>query len=55
MWKEMMTHIRKVTIEVFRVTRGKINVNLKTLSDGMMMYKKLSMRRKNVTNIYITT
>jgi hypothetical protein len=30
-------------------------VNLKTLSGGMMMYKRLSMRRKNVTNIYIKT
>jgi hypothetical protein len=30
-------------------------VNLKTLGGGMMMYKKLTMRRKNVTNIYITT
>jgi hypothetical protein len=30
-------------------------VNLKTLSGGMMMYKMLSMRRKNVTNVYITT
>jgi hypothetical protein len=30
-------------------------VNLKTLSGGMMKYKRLSMRRKNVTNIYITT
>jgi hypothetical protein len=32
-----------------------MNVNLKTLSGGMMMYKRLSMRRKNVTNVYITT
>jgi hypothetical protein len=30
-------------------------VNLKTLDSGMMMYKRLSMRRKNVTNVYITT
>jgi hypothetical protein len=30
-------------------------VNLKTLGGGMMMYKRLSMRRKNVTNVYITT
>jgi hypothetical protein len=30
-------------------------VNLKTLSGGMMMYKRLLMRRKNVTNIYIKT
>jgi hypothetical protein len=30
-------------------------VNLKTLDGGMMMYKRLSMRRKNVTNVYITT
>jgi hypothetical protein len=30
-------------------------VKLKTLGGGMMMYKRLSMRRKNVTNIYITT
>jgi hypothetical protein len=30
-------------------------VNLKTLGDEMMMYKRLSMRRKNVTNVYITT
>jgi hypothetical protein len=22
MWKEMMTHIRKVTIELFEITRG---------------------------------
>jgi hypothetical protein len=26
-----------------------------TLGDEMMMYKRLSMRRKNVTNVYITT
>jgi hypothetical protein len=30
-------------------------VNLKTLGDGMMMYKKRSVRRKNATNFYITT
>jgi hypothetical protein len=30
-------------------------VKLKTLGDGMMKYKRLSMRRKNVTNVYITT
>jgi hypothetical protein len=30
-------------------------VKLKTLGGGMMMYKKLKMRRKNVTNVYITT
>jgi hypothetical protein len=30
-------------------------VNLKTLDGGMMKYKRLSMRRKNVTNVYITT
>jgi hypothetical protein len=30
-------------------------VNLKTFGGGMMMYKRLSMRRKNVTNVYITT
>jgi hypothetical protein len=30
-------------------------VNLKTLGGGMMKYKRLSMRRKNVTNVYITT
>jgi hypothetical protein len=30
-------------------------MNLKTLDGGMMKYKRLSMRRKNVTNIYITT
>jgi hypothetical protein len=30
-------------------------VNLKTLSGEMIMYKRLSMRRKNVTNVYITT
>jgi hypothetical protein len=29
-------------------------VNLKTLGDGMMMYKRLLMRKKNVTNVYIT-
>jgi hypothetical protein len=29
-------------------------VNLKTLDGGMMMYKRLSMRRKNITNVYIT-
>jgi hypothetical protein len=27
-------------------------VNLKTLGGEMMMYKKLSMRRKNITNVY---
>jgi hypothetical protein len=30
-------------------------VNLKILGGRMMMYKRLSMRRRNVTNIYITT
>jgi hypothetical protein len=30
-------------------------VNLKILDGGMIMYKSLSMRRKNVTNVYITT
>jgi hypothetical protein len=30
-------------------------VNLKILGGGMIMYKRLSMRRKNVTNVYITT
>jgi hypothetical protein len=30
-------------------------VNLKTFSGGMMKYKRLSMKRKNVTNVYITT
>jgi hypothetical protein len=29
-------------------------VNLKILDGGMMMYIRLSMRRKNVTNVYIT-
>jgi Reverse transcriptase (RNA-dependent DNA polymerase) len=29
-------------------------VNLKTLGGGMMMYKRLSMRIKNVTTVYIT-
>jgi hypothetical protein len=40
----MMTHIRKVAIEVFGVTRG--NKREHTLGGGMMMYKKLSMRRR---------
>jgi hypothetical protein len=44
----MATHIRKVTIEVFGVTRG-------NKRDGMMIYKRLSMRKKIVTNVYITT
>jgi hypothetical protein len=30
-------------------------VNLKTLGGGMMMYKRLSMRINDVTNVYITT
>jgi hypothetical protein len=30
-------------------------VNLKTLGGGMMMYKRRSVRRKNVTKVYITT
>jgi hypothetical protein len=30
-------------------------VNLKTHGGGMMKYKRLSIRRKNVTNVYITT
>jgi hypothetical protein len=30
-------------------------VNLKTLGGGMMMYKRRSVRRKNATNVYITT
>jgi hypothetical protein len=32
-----------------------INVNLKTLGSEMMMYKRRSVRRKNATNVYITT
>jgi hypothetical protein len=30
-------------------------VNIKTLGGGMIMYKRISMRKKNVINIYITT
>jgi hypothetical protein len=30
-------------------------MNLKILGGGMMMYKRWSVRRKNTTNIYITT
>jgi hypothetical protein len=30
-------------------------VNLKTIDGGMMMYKKRSVRKKNATNVYITT
>jgi hypothetical protein len=30
-------------------------VNLKTFDGGMMTYKRRSMRRKNATNVYITT
>jgi adenylosuccinate lyase len=30
-------------------------VNLKILGGGMMMYKRQSMKRKNATNVYITT
>jgi hypothetical protein len=30
-------------------------VNLKTFGGGMMMYKRLLMRKKNVINVYITT
>jgi hypothetical protein len=30
-------------------------MNLKTLDGGMMMYKRLSMRRNNITKVYITT
>jgi hypothetical protein len=33
----------------------KLNVNLKTLGGEIMMYKRRSMRRKNTTNVYITT
>jgi hypothetical protein len=43
-----------VTIEVFGVTE-EINMNLKILGGGMMIYKRRSMRRKNATNVYITT
>jgi hypothetical protein len=32
-----------------------MNVSLKILDSGMMMYKRLSIRRKNVTNVYIIT
>jgi hypothetical protein len=53
-WNEMSTHIQKVIIEVFGVTREN-KLNLKTLGGGMMMYKRRSVRRKNATNIYITT
>jgi hypothetical protein len=53
MWKEMTTHIRKVAIEVFGVTRE--NKREPKIDGGMMMYKRLSMRRMNVTNVYITT
>jgi hypothetical protein len=31
MWKEMTTHIRKMTIEVFRVTRGNKRESKNTL------------------------
>jgi hypothetical protein len=30
-------------------------MNLKTLGGEMMMYKRQSVRRKNATNVYITT
>jgi hypothetical protein len=30
-------------------------VNINTLGSGIMKYKKLSMRRNNIINIYITT
>jgi hypothetical protein len=30
-------------------------MNLKTLGGEMMMYKRLSIRKKNVTNVYIIT
>jgi hypothetical protein len=30
-------------------------VNLKIFGGGMMKYKRLSMRRNNVINVYITT
>jgi hypothetical protein len=30
-------------------------VNLKTFGSEMIMYKRLSIRRKNVTNVYIIT
>jgi hypothetical protein len=33
----------------------KINIKLKTLGGGIMMYKRRSMRRKNAINVYITT
>jgi hypothetical protein len=49
MWKEMTTHIRKVTIKMFGVTRGN---KCESLSGGMMMYKRRSVRRKKMLQTF---
>jgi hypothetical protein len=39
----------------FKIAKYKVSLKQKALGGGMMKYKRLSMRRKNVTNVYITT
>jgi hypothetical protein len=53
MWKKMTTHIRKVAIEVFEVTRG----NKREPKDIWWWnddVQKAINEKKNVTNVYIT-
>jgi hypothetical protein len=54
MWKEMTTHIRKVAIEVFEVTRGNKREPKNTWWWNDDVQKAIN-EKKNVTNVYITT
>jgi hypothetical protein len=54
MWKEMTTHIQKVTIEVFGVTRGNKREPKDTWWWNDNVQKAIN-EKKNVTDIYITT
>jgi hypothetical protein len=54
MWKEMTTHIRKVAIEVFGVTRGNKREPRDTWWWNDDVQNAIN-ERKNVTNVYITT
>jgi hypothetical protein len=53
MWKEMTTHIRKVIIEVFGVTRGNKGEPKDTWWWNDDVQKAIN-EKKNVTNVYIT-
>jgi hypothetical protein len=46
MWKEIATHIRNVTIEVFEITKRNKCELKNTIYGGMIIYKRLTMRKK---------